>query len=130
MGIGKNVKKYRAALGMDQKTLAARLGVTAGAVSNYENDISSPKEEILYKMFDVFGVTPNELFAGCYAETKKSPVPAGTEDDEKVQEVVQGLTRLLVEAGWIAPGADLTDAQLRTLASYVIGLNAYFNSDV
>lgn len=132
MGIGSNVKKFRTRLGMDQKTLAAKLGVTTGAVSNYENDVSSPREEILYRMFEVFDVTPNELFAGCYVDekNKKSPAPEGTEDEEKVQQVVQGLTRLLVEAGWVAPGADLTDAQLRTLASYVIALNFYFKSDL
>lgn len=63
-------------------------------------------------------------------ETEKSPAPEGTEDEEKVQAVVSGLTRLLVEVGWIAPGADLTDAQLRTLASYVIALNFYFKGEL
>lgn len=132
MGIGANVKKFRTRLGIDQKTLASKLGITTGAVSNYENDVSSPREEILYKMFEVFGVTPNELFEGCYEEeTKKTSAPEGTEDEEeKVQEVVQGLTRLLVQAGWISPGADLTDAQMRTLASYVIALNFYFKGDL
>ena len=132
MGIGANVKKFRTRLGIDQKTLASKLGVTTGAISNYENDVSSPREEILYKMFEVFGVTPNELFEGCYLEeeTKKPPAPEGTEDEEKVQAVVSGLTRLLVEVGWIAPGADLTDAQLRTLASYVIALNFYFKGEL
>ena len=61
-------------------------------------------------------------------ETKKSPAPEG-EEDEMVKMVVAGLTDLLVKAGWIAPGGDLTDAQFRTLASYVIGLSAYFNSE-
>lgn len=130
MGIGSNVKRIRTKLGMDQKTLASKLGVTAGAVSNYENDVSAPKEEVLFRMFEVLNVTPDELFEGCYAETKKAPASEDAGEEEKVQMVVQGLTRLLVEAGWIAPGADLSDAQLRTLASYVIGLSAYFNSDL
>ena len=131
MGIGANVRKFRTRLGIDQKTLASKLGVTTGAVSNYENDVSSPREEVLYKMFEVFDVTPNELFEGCYLENEKSPAPEGTEDDA-VQLVTQRLTSLLVEVGWIAPGADLTDAQMRTLASYVIALNFYFkeNSDL
>lgn len=129
MGIGSNVKRFRTRLGMDQKTLASKIGVTAGAVSNYENDVSSPKEEVLYRMFEALEVTPDELFAGCYSERKKSPAPEGAEE-EKVQFVVDGLTALLVEAGWIPEGGDLTDAQLRTLASYVIGLSTYFNSDL
>lgn len=64
-------------------------------------------------------------------ETENAPVPEGTEaEEEKVQKVVQGLSRLLVEAGWVAPGEDLSDAQLRTLASYVMGLSFYFKSQL
>ena len=125
MGIGKNVKKYRAALGMDQKTLAARLGVTAGAVSNYENDISSPKEEILYKMFEVFDVTPNELFAGCYAETKKSPAPEGTEDEKPVVSLEQS-TRFLVAMGLIREGEQLSDRDVEFLEHLVGLLRTWF----
>ena len=123
MGIGKNVKKYRAALGMDQKTLAARLGVTAGAVSNYENDISSPKEEILYKMFEVFGVTPNELFAGCYAETKKSPAPEGTEDKISVDD----MKAMLRGFGFLDANGDLSDDDLKFLSSVFDLLDAWFS---
>lgn len=124
MGIGKNVKKYRTALGMDQKTLATKLGVTAGAVSNYENDVSSPKEEVLYKMFEVFNVTPDELFAGCYAETKKSPAPEGTEAINKEQS--DRLYNALVAAGLITED-DLVAEDIQFLGHIVDLIEDWFS---
>ena len=126
MGIGKNVKRYRTELGMDQKTLAAKLGVTAGAVSNYENDVSAPKEEVLYKMFEVFNVTPDELFAGCYTETKKSPAPEGTEEREQGIDAVEDKLRSLLLGLGLMPDGDLTAEQLEFLAHIVALIQAYF----
>jgi transcriptional regulator with XRE-family HTH domain len=127
MGIGNNVKKYRLKLGMDQKSLAVKLGVTSGAVSNYENDLSSPREDVLYKMFEVLGVTPNELFDGCFAEIKKSPVPEGTEDREQIVDALASELRgLLVKFGLLDPDGDLTADQLDFLLHLVALLQAYF----
>lgn len=126
MGIGKNVKRYRTELGMDQRTLAAKLGVTAGAVSNYENDVSAPKEEVLYKMFEVFNVTPDELFAGCYTETKKSPAPEGTEDGVVS---LERATAALVAMGYIREGDQLSDDDLAFLTHIMGLLDAWFRSE-
>lgn len=123
MGIGKNVKKYRTALGMDQKTLASKLGVTAGAISNYENDVSSPKEEVLYKMFEVFNVTPDELFAGCYTETKKAPA---SEDAGEGRVSLDTSTRALVAMGLIREGDQLSDDDLSFIGHIMGLLNAWF----
>ena len=126
MGIGANVKKFRTRLGIDQKTLASKLGVTTGAVSNYENDVSSPREEVLYKMFEVFGGTPNELFEGCYEdEPKKSPAPEGTEDEE-YKAIVQGLTGMLKQFGWLGPDGDISDEDRRFILAVAAMLDAYF----
>ena len=125
MGIGANVKKFRTRLGIDQKTLASKLGVTTGAVSNYENDVSSPREEILYKMFEVFGVTPNELFEGCYEEeTKKSPAPEGAGEKEFI--LLDETNDLLVELGYIQKGQQLSDADLAFLEHWIGLLDAWF----
>lgn len=47
---------------MKQQELAEVLGVKNTAVSNYELGISSPKEEIMFKIFEFFNVTPNYMF--------------------------------------------------------------------
>ena len=62
MGIGKRIKEARNALGLTQDELATILGVTKGAVANYENETSHPKEPIMYKMFDALNVDANFLF--------------------------------------------------------------------
>ncbi len=62
MGIGKRIKEARNALGLTQDELATALGVTKGAVANYENETSHPKEPIMYKMFDALKVDANFLF--------------------------------------------------------------------
>lgn len=62
MGIGKRIKEARNAKNMTQEDLAKLLGVTKGAVANYENETSHPKEPIMYKLIDALCVDANYLF--------------------------------------------------------------------
>ena len=62
MGIGKQLKKARLAAGHTQESLAEAVGVSKGAIGNYENEVSHPKEEILYALIRVLGVDANYLF--------------------------------------------------------------------
>lgn len=61
-GIGQRIKAARQAAGLSRKDLAERLGVTANAISNYENDVSFPKPPVLFAMFGALGVDANTLF--------------------------------------------------------------------
>lgn len=126
------IKEARIKASLTQKQLAEKVGIATTTLSGYERGASDPDINTLCKIMDVVGVDANFIYQDYNKEdTKKSPAPEGTEDDA-VQLVTQRLTSLLMQAGWIAPGADLTDAQLRTIASYVIALNFYFkeNSDL
>ena len=124
------LKEARVRAGMTQKQVAEKVGIATTTLSGYERGASDPDVGTLCRLMDALGTDANFLYQDYnQEETKKAPEPEGAEDDA-VKFVVDGLTRLLVEAGWIAPGGDLTDAQLRTLASYVIGLNTYFNGDL
>ena len=62
MSFGDRLKQARLSMGLKQGELAAMLGVTNSAIANYETEVSSPKEEVLLKRFDVLHVTPNFLF--------------------------------------------------------------------
>lgn len=62
MSFGTRLRELRKANGYTQETLAKALGVTKGAVGNYETDASSPKEEILLKIFNTLNAEPNYLF--------------------------------------------------------------------
>ena len=124
MSIGKQLTDLRNKKGLTRVQLAEELQIPMTTLRNYEQDQREPGHKFLVDAARYFGVTTDYIL-----ENEKSPAPEGTEDEEQVQMVVQGLTHLLVEAGWIAPGADLTDAQFRTLVSYVVGMNAYFNGE-
>lgn len=62
MGIGYRIKEARESLGLTQAELGAKIGVTGSAITNYENNVSHPKEPILYKLLEVLKVDPNYLF--------------------------------------------------------------------
>ena len=62
MSFGSRLKELREIHGMKQQELATALGVKNTAISNYELGISSPKEEIMFKIFEFFNVTPNYMF--------------------------------------------------------------------
>lgn len=79
MSFGSRLKQKRKEKGLKQSELGKLLGVTGSAIGNYENDFSSPKADILYKVFDVLHCDANFLFQD---EMKNSPDPAQTESEE------------------------------------------------
>lgn len=72
MSFSTRLKERREYLNMSRAELASKIGVTQAAIGNYENGISSPKEEILYRIFDALAVEPNYLWQD---EMKKSSLP-------------------------------------------------------
>lgn len=61
MNIGNNISALRKAKGITQEELANALGVSAQAVSKWENDSSCPDVSLLTKISDYFGVTVDAL---------------------------------------------------------------------
>ena len=59
--LGKRIAANRKGLGLTQEQLAERLGVTAQAVSKWENDQSCPDITILPQLADIFGVSVDAL---------------------------------------------------------------------
>ncbi|MBQ8435307.1 MAG: helix-turn-helix transcriptional regulator [Oscillospiraceae bacterium] len=60
--IGKKIKERREELNLSQEQLANMLGVGKSAISNYENNISSPKETVMYKLFDALKCDANFFY--------------------------------------------------------------------
>ncbi|WP_159450365.1 helix-turn-helix domain-containing protein [Clostridium merdae] len=97
MGIGKRIKEAREKLGLTQKELGDLLGVTGSAVTNYENEVSHPKEPIMYKMFEALQVDANYLFQDTMPENENSPAPANAETgelDKQEQTLIQNYRAL------------------------------------
>lgn len=59
--LGKRIVQNRKRMGLTQDQLAERLGVTAQAVSKWENDQSCPDITTLPKLAAIFGITTDEL---------------------------------------------------------------------
>ncbi len=68
MGFGERMQACREALGLSRQELALLLGVSPSAVSNYEKNISFPKEEVLLRLFDALGTDPNTLFQDSFRQ--------------------------------------------------------------
>ena len=62
MSFATRFKQRREELGLTQMEVAEKLGITKGAVGNYETQVSSPKAEILYKIFSILQCDANFLF--------------------------------------------------------------------
>ena len=61
---GNFVCELREQKGLTQADIASELGVTAAAVSKWENGSSKPRVEVLFRLAEILGVRPEELMAG------------------------------------------------------------------
>lgn len=62
MSFGQRLRERRIELGMSRAELAAALGVSLSAVSNYENGLNAVREDVLLRLFQVLDVDPNYLY--------------------------------------------------------------------
>lgn len=67
--LGKRIMEHRKRLGLTQDALAEKLGITAQAISKWENDQSCPDIAMLPRLAEIFGVTADELL-GMGPQTK------------------------------------------------------------
>lgn len=78
--LGKRIIAHRKRLGLTQDALAERLGVTAQAVSKWENDQSCPDIGMLPRLAAIFGTTTDELLG---IERKEEAKPGEVVDPEE-----------------------------------------------
>lgn len=71
--LGKRIVSNRKRLGITQERLAEQLGITAQAVSKWENDQSCPDITMLPKLAEIFGITTDALLGITHPEQQKPP---------------------------------------------------------
>lgn len=76
MSFATRLKERREELNLTQAELGHLLGIRGSAISNYEIGVSSPKADVLYKVFDVLKCDANFLFQD-EMKTKKAPPVSG-----------------------------------------------------
>lgn len=62
MSIASRIKEARKRLSLTQEELADKIGVTKGAIANYENGVSTPKIEIMFSLMRALDIDANYLF--------------------------------------------------------------------
>ena len=80
MSIGSRIKECRESIGLKQEELAKAIGVTKGAIGNYEANISYPKIENMTKLFEILKTDANYIFQD---ELKDKPKDIFTESERK-----------------------------------------------
>ena len=107
MSIGSRIKEARISKKMTQLELAEKIGVTKGAIANYENEVSVPKHEILFKLMVELSVDANYLYQDLLRDVSEEIILSSDEkemikairklnpDDEKMIEDL--LHRLVAE---------------------------------
>nr|WP_321153051.1 helix-turn-helix transcriptional regulator [uncultured Acetatifactor sp.] len=63
MSIGENIKKCRTEIGLSQKELGKKLGVSQAMIAQYEKGKRIPKMETVSKIASALGVTLTEIYS-------------------------------------------------------------------
>lgn len=84
--LGKRIMLHRKQLNLTQDQLAEQLGVTAQAVSKWENDQSCPDITTLPKLAAIFGITTDELL-GHESTSKVHQAEVISEDEQDTGDV-------------------------------------------
>ena len=81
--LGKRIMQHRKRMGLTQDALAERLGVTAQAVSKWENDLSCPDITMLPRLAAIFGITTDTLLGITQEEVHIAQVIPAQADAEQ-----------------------------------------------
>ena len=106
------IKEARQLAGISQKELAAQMGISPGTLSGYETGAHDPKSDGLLRIADICGVTVDFLLGRI---PQKNPAPSSDDAGRKV--TTEEVEAILIDKGFIQPGQDLSDADLRFLIS-------------
>lgn len=64
MGIGSRIYEFRRHRGITQANLAARIGISHGALVNYEKELRDPPANALVSICENYGLEPDWLLLG------------------------------------------------------------------
>ena len=92
MSFARRLKNRRIEMGLTQIELAEKLGVTKGAIGNYETEVSSMRAETLLKACEVLDCDPNYLFQDEMDELEKDSVRTLSEDARKLISYYDGVS--------------------------------------
>ena len=96
--LGKRIVSHRKRLGLTQDQMAEKLGVTAQAVSKWENDQSCPDITMLPRLAELFGISADELL-GMESPSRVHQAEVVTFEDNDEPHAQKGSWEFHYEAG-------------------------------
>jgi len=60
--VGRNIRNYRKSIGMSQRHLATKVGISQQGLFKIEKELVNPKVSTVVKIIEILRVTPNQLF--------------------------------------------------------------------
>ncbi len=82
---GQRISKFRKEKNLTQNDIADKVGVTAQAVSKWENDQATPDIDVLVKLSDIFSVSLDELLG------KEKPAAASLLPDKPTKKDIDNM---------------------------------------
>lgn len=129
MSIPERLVRIREKNGYTRKRLADELGKPYTTITKYETGEREPGHEYIIEIAKKFGVSTDYILGLIdEPEDKKSSSFTGEEPiNEEAAEIGAQLYKMLIDAGWVKEGEDITNKQQRILQVIVDLIYAEFN---
>ena len=123
MEIGGRIRELRAAAGMSQDDLAARVYVSRQTISSWENGKTYPDVQSLLLLSEIFGASVDSLIKGD-VETMNETIDRDIETMKRLSYVMLGFLLLMIAALiWVGLQAFAWDWPLeQTVPTFVLAL--------
>nr|WP_300850043.1 helix-turn-helix transcriptional regulator [uncultured Schaedlerella sp.] len=122
MTFGERIVTARKNIGLSQKELAEKLGISATRLNYWEKNKRFPPIPMLNSLCEILKLEGDELIG---RNKKKSPETEDTDsgDTEK------WLTNLLIDRGYIKQGEDISELDKDFLIHWIWMLDAWFQKN-
>lgn len=121
IGFSKNLKRLRKGMGLNQEELSLTLGLSKGAVSQYESARNYPNMDTLIKLCEVFHVSLDELILENSPKIGNTPTVVTS---ETVQQPPQENNQhhLQKEIEYLTKTVAMQEREINTMRSYTARL--------
>lgn len=126
MGIPERLVFVRKKFGYTRARLSDEIGVPYGTIAKYETGEREPGHTYIIKIASKFGVSTDYILGLENEETPPNPGAPDQEEPEKKTISVDALEHMLIEFGFIKPGEDLSDVDLKFLLAVGQIVEAWF----